>query len=268
MKNVTRGHRVSSLLLPVCALVGLFTSCASYTVPGRAADLSVFTEGQEVQSLETDERTNDELGIDELSINEILARRLTAIFPTGLAVVRVQAPDYASHTIEAGLGRGAYSVVIVRDVEEEEDFERLATLPRTLGAAPFNRLLVPGELKTDLELRKVAAQLHADVLLVYTLDTVFELDREIDALDTITLGLLPKKELLMRTTASALLMDTRTGYLYAVAEGTSKHTTHTSFWTRSRNVDEARRKTEKEAFQRLVDEVEGVWTNVLASYDR
>jgi len=257
MNRVTRGHLVSSLMLTL-----LFASCASYTVPGRAADLTVFTDGTEVEFQETDERSFDEPGIDE-----ILARRPMASFPTGLAVVRVQAPDYASNTIEAGLGRGAYSVVIVRDVEEEEDFLRLATLPRVQGAAPFNRLLVPGELKTDLELRKVAAQLHADVLLIYTPDTVFELDREIDALDTITLGLLSKKELHVRTTAAALLVDTRTGYLYAVAEGTSKRQTHTSFWTTSKKIDVVRRKTECEAFQLLIDEVEGVWSGVLSTYD-
>ena len=93
------------------------------------------------------------------------------------------------------------------------------------------------------------------------------LDREIDALDTITLGLLPKKELRVRTTAAALLVDTRTGYLYAIAEGTSKRQTHTSFWTSAKKVDEVRRKTECEAFQRLIDEVEGVWSGVLRTYD-
>ena len=71
----------------------------------------------------------------------------------------------------------------------------------------------------------------------------------------------------MRTTAAALLVDTRTGYLYAIAEGTSKRQTHTSFWTSAKKVDEVRRKTEGEAFQRLIDEVEDVWSGVLRTYD-
>ena len=55
MKKVVRGRLVSSLLFIV-----LGASCASYTVPGRAADLSVFTEGEEVQSIDVQVFLEDE----------------------------------------------------------------------------------------------------------------------------------------------------------------------------------------------------------------
>jgi hypothetical protein len=41
------------------------------------------------------------------------------------------------------------------------------------GLAPLNRLVLPQQLQSDRELRVGAAKLHADMLLIYTLDTTF-----------------------------------------------------------------------------------------------
>ena len=101
-----------------------------------------------------------------------LGKRPLANFPTGIAAVRVQAPGYQSETAESW-GAGRYSIVTTRDIEKDDVIGRIAAWPLVSGVAPINRLLLPVQLNSDMELRQAAAQLHADMLLVYTLDTTF-----------------------------------------------------------------------------------------------
>jgi hypothetical protein len=82
------------------------------------------------------------------------------------------------------------------------------------GVGPINRLLLPTHLETDRELREAAARMHADVLLLYTLDTTFVVEDKAAPLTVVSLGLSPNKQANVICTASALLMDTRNGYLY------------------------------------------------------
>ena len=72
-----------------------------------------------------------------------------------------------------GYGRGAYTVVTTHEVETKEQFKELATFPLIEAVAPVNRLLLPEHFQSDKDLRQAAARLHADMLLVYTLDTDF-----------------------------------------------------------------------------------------------
>src|SRR5205807_1721864 len=105
-------------------------------------------------------------------------------------------------------GRGAYTVVTTRDVESndgKDQMEPLEKLPMMTGIAPINRLLLPEELKSDLELRQAAATLHADMLLIYTLDTNFKVEDAIAPLTVVTLGLSPNQQARVVTTASAVL---------------------------------------------------------------
>ncbi|HEX8914789.1 MAG TPA: hypothetical protein VF796_20725, partial [Humisphaera sp.] len=174
----------------VCCASLLAGGCgAYYTPPGRAADL-------EAIGVKADAQTDG-------SIAGALAKQPLAAFPTGVAVARVQAPGYKSMTSE-GWGSGRYSLVTTRDVEEPAQVDRLGRLPGVFGIAPLNRLLLPAELKTDLELRQAAAKLHADMLLVYTLDTTFAVDDKLLPLSVFTLGLSPNQVANVTCTASAV----------------------------------------------------------------
>lgn len=135
--------------------------CAEYATPGRAADLQAVGVTQAIAAAGT-----------EAGIQQQLGKRPLAALPTGIAVVRLQAPGYHSATAQ-GWGSGRYSIVTTRDVEPETAVQRLTKLPMVRGVAPVNRLLLPERLQSDVELRNAAAQLHADMLLVYTLDTSF-----------------------------------------------------------------------------------------------
>jgi hypothetical protein len=199
------------------------------------------------------------------AVRAVLAAKPQAAFPTGVAVVRVQDVGYRTRTA-SGYGTGKYCIVTTRDVEKEEHFDRLSHLPQISGIAPLNRLLLPSLLQSDLELRQAAAALHADVLLVYTLDTTFRIDEAGAPLTVISLGLAPNKTARVFTTASAILLDTRSGYVYGVAESTEKSSQLTSSWTSGETVDQSRQRTESAAFDKLVGELEKTWPRVVSQY--
>lgn len=228
--------------------------CAEYATPGRAADLRAVGVTQAMVA-----------GGTESGIEQQLNKKPLAALPTGLAVARLQAPGYRSRTAE-GFGEGRYSVVTTRDVEPEAAVARLNKMPMVLGVAPISRLLLPANLQSDQELRHAAAQLHADMLLIYTLDTTFQKNDLAEPLTLITLGISPNQKATIVSTASAVLMDTRNGYIYGVSEATTRSSKLMGAWGSGDAIDEARRGTEAEAFGKLVGEVEKMWGGVVRQF--
>jgi hypothetical protein len=235
------------LTLPACS--------AAYATPGRGADMSAFGVGQGQRELLTDSSVQSKLDLKPL-----------AQFPTSLAVVRVQAPGYRSYTCGNSYGSGRYSVVTTRDIESDQAIAQLQKLPLVTGVAPLNRLLLPEQLNSDEELRQAAAALHADVLLIYTIDTTFQSDNGSAALSVVSLGFLPTEVSRVTTTVSAALLDTRNGYVYAVAETTAKDDTLSSPWVDEAAVDRLRRRTEGQAFDKLIGDFGRAWAGVLNTY--
>lgn len=247
--------------LLAAALLG--AGCRSYAVPGRPADLAFLMQDQATRDAAADERP-----ADDLSLEEILARHPTVAFPTSIAVVRLQAPE-PEQPSWYGAPRPRqerFTVVTRRDVETDASLQRLRELPQIAGIAGVNQLVLPERIDSEVDLRKVAARLHADMLLVYTLDTSEELDDESPFFSLLTLGLLPTHEIEVRTTASAVLVDTRTGYCYGLAEASASDDPHTPFWNWEENLDETRQAVEREAFARLVDDFAATWTGVVSAY--
>src|SRR5438105_4466395 len=199
----------TAILLFTLSVAG--PGCAAhYATPGRGANL---------MELAADAPGSYQPG--DPPVLTAAGTRPLAKFPTGVAVVRIQAPGYSSETAR-GFGAGRYSIVTTRDIEAPEELEKLSKLPMVSGIGPINRLLLPAQLQSDRELREAAARMHADVLLVYTLDTSFTVRDNAAPLSVVTLGLSPSQQAKVVCTASALLMDTRNGYLYGVAEATDR----------------------------------------------
>lgn len=235
-------------------LASILAGCASYVTPGPGANMALFG------ATEADREK-----LTDVSIQAVLERKPLAQFPTGLAVVRVQSPGYHSATA-TGWGSGQYSVVLTRDIEKDEDFQRLEKLQMVTGVATLTRLLLTERLDSDRELRRAAASLHADMLLIYTLDTDFEIEGHAEPLTVLTLGTLPNQEARVVTTASAVLLDTRNGYVYGALEATEKHTQMANAWTSGEAIDQSRRKTERGAFEKLLSQFEQTWAGVIAEY--
>lgn len=234
--------------------------CASYTTPGGPADLGVMGVKPELAA--------DRTAQTDVTMQEKFDRRPLARFPTAIAVARVQAPGYRSRTARSYGGHdGSYSVVTTRDVEKPEHFEKLSKLELIDGIGPINRLLLPNTgLRSDQELREAAASMQADMLLIYTLDTnVYVRDMAVP-LSVVSLGLSPNQQARVTTTASAVLMDTRNGYIYGLAEATDSYNRLASAWTNEDAIDAARIRTESAAFEKLVAELENTWAGVVERY--
>ena len=239
-----RMRRSMAALLTVAVSAG---GCASsYVVPGGPAPLA--------RLQQTDSALRDEY-----------AAKPAAEFPAVVAVSRLQSSGYTSRTARS-YGYGAYSVVTTRDVESDTDISRLAAMPGVRSLAPINRMLLSPEMKDETALRSAAARLRADVLLMYTFDTQFYEKDFAEPLSIVTLGLSPNKRAYVTTTASALLVDARTGYVYGGAETTAKTDQAANAWTSDDAVDDSRRRTERESFGKLVGELEKTWAGVVKQH--
>lgn len=246
MKRTASAIATANALLVVVVTM-LAAGChAKYVTPGGPADLSAFS---------------------DRSVAEKWDRKPAAAFPARIALIRVQASGYRSHRHES-FGYGNYSVVTARDVETEAHLKTIAAVPDVADVATINRLLLPEHLQSDLELRDAAASLHADMLLLYTFDTVFRTDKAIPAADVLTLGLMPDRSERVTTTASALLMDTRTGFIYATLEATARQNQLANAWSSADAADDARVRAERQAFDELVAQFEPTWHRVRSEHAR
>lgn len=233
--------------LRFCAymLIALATGCATYIPPSGRADLSAITSA---------------------TLRESFAAKPAAGFPAGIAAARVQAAGYQSYYTKrnGGVhGSGTYSVITVKEVEDEADLERLGRLPDVNGIISLNRMLLPETLDTETSLREAAARLKADLLLMYTFETTFYDEELSKTLQVVSLGLSPTKRIHINTVASALLIDTRTGYIHAALESNERSKGITNSWESGEAVDRARRANEKAAFKGLVGEFAKNWSKIV-----
>ena len=159
-------------------------------------------------------------------------------------------------------------MITVREVEEQAQFDRIAALPQVSGLVTLNRMLLPARLEGDREVRVAAARLQADLVFLYTFDTAFFDTDAAKPLTVITLGLSPTRKITAVTTVSALLLDTRTGYVYSAYEVTEREATMSTSWGSRDTADEARRKTERRAFGKLVDELVASWPKLLQRHEK
>jgi len=247
--NIAR--RATSALMGIVIGLALVGCMSTYATPGAPADFKAIGVSRE--------------SLTDTSINQTLAKQPLATFPCGIAAVRIQAPGYHSHAADT-FGSGNYCVVTTRNIETDDDWKKLKNLPMVTGIAPLNRLLLPTQLNTDLELRQAAASLHADMLLIYTIDTTFHVEDHLSPLTVITLGLSPNMSAQVVTTASAVLMDTRNGYLYGYSEATEHGAQPANGWTSEAAVDAAVKRTETKAFGKLVDGLQETWGDVIKNF--
>lgn len=232
-------------LRTIAAFATLFlVGCASYRTPGSGVSIPEITTP---------------------SVAEAMARKPAASWPARLIAVRVQGAGYTSYSNNS-YGRGRFSVVTARDVETEADFARLGAMPQVVAVGALNRLLLPGNLESADDLRNAAAQLQGDVVFMYTIDTSFRTDTEqIGPLQLVSLGFFPNKKAKVTSTCAVALIDTRTGYVYGVAESTSKEDQRSDVWNTEEAIEKARAKAERGAFVAALGETEKLWAQIVAA---
>lgn len=236
--------RLTRSLIIACILLGI-SGCASYTTPGGPVDLA---------------------GIQSADIKELMSREAAATFPASVAFVRVQSAGYQSQTAET-YGAGRYVVLTNRELMSDARIEEISEWDAVRGVSPLSRLLIPSRLNSIDDLRAASASLKADVLIVFTLDTSFRVDgKSIGPLSVISLGLMRDRETVVNTTASAVFVDVRTGFVYGVAEATASEKQTTNAWDTANAADQGRLNTEREAFDGLLRELERTWTSIVAEH--
>lgn len=241
--------QVAALAMVCCVALPGCGGPASYVTPGAGVDLAALSDASVTEG-----------------IADAFRRKPLSPFPATMAVVRVQAPRYYSRTSES-YGTGKYSVVTTRDIEEDADFEHLTTLPSVRGVVALNQIVIPSRLETDEQLRQAAAQVHADMLLIYTINTKFRVkDHDVGPLGPLTLGFLPNQEAKVVSTASAAVYDVRTGFVYGLAEATAEANQRANVWRTETAVDESRKEAERAAFSKLLTEFDTTWQGIVGQH--
>lgn len=248
--------RINSFVVLLGILVvWLSGGCSSYVTP---------TAGVQLKSIPAD--YSDE-GIVDGDIKTRLETKPASPFPARIAVVRIQAPDYKSNG-QTGYGTGRYSIVTTRDIETEADFAKLEGMTMVSGVAFVNRLILPPRTDTIKDLRVAVSSLHADMLLIYTIDTSFNIQGEdIGPLGIVSLGFAPSRKAIVTSTASAAIFDVRTGYLYGLSEATAQEDQQTSIWSTKEVVESIRLETETKAFVKLIVDLEKTWKGIVENYN-
>lgn len=231
--------------LLVAGMAALLGACSHYTTPGAGVPLGAISDGD---------------------ISEALSRQPAATFPARMAVARIASADYRSGS-NAAFGSGAFGIVTTRDIETDESFERLGRMPEVAAVAPVSRLLIPAQLRGIRDLRTAAAQLRADVLLIYTIDTRFRTETaQLGPLQTIALGFLPSKKAVVTSTCAFMVVDVRTGFVYGTGETTATEDQRSNVWGSESAIEAARLRAERSAFEQGLGEVERLWASVVREH--
>lgn len=229
------------------AVLAVLAGCSTYTTPGAGVALGSIAE-------------------QDGDIAAAFARQPAVTFPARIAVVRVAATGYSSGS-NSSYGTGAFGVVMTRDIETEESFARLGRMPQVAAVAPVSRLLVSERLQGIRDLRASAAQLRADVLLIYTIDTRFRTETaELGPLQTIALGFLPSKKAVVNATCAFMIVDVRTGFVYGSGESTATQDQRSNVWGTDAAIEAARLRAERQAFEQGLGEVSVLWASIVAQH--
>jgi len=240
-----------ALLTPLCVAGGIGVAggvglggCATYVTPAGPADLGPMVAP---------------------SISERLAASPQAPLPATIAYARVQDSGYRSFS-SVGSDRGNLSMIGPDDLELPPDLERINSWPMVTATVRLTPIIVPSGNNPILCLRERAASLRADVVLLYTLDTRFDVDQvNFGPLGVVTLGFVPNRSAVVRSTASAAFIDGRSGFCYDTCEASAKDDQLANHWTTDQAIDDCRRRVEREAFEAMPTRCSEVWTAFVAS---
>ncbi len=230
-------HRLALLAVVLCA------GCASYTAPGGPAPLAVLVAGE---------------GSDSAPLPP------TATHPVRVNLVRVQAPDYAALSADR-VATGSFSVVMSTE-RSVRSLKAVARWPWVEKVDALNPGLLPERLSNLNDLRLAAAKNLADLLIVYTVDTHFELDgRALAPLADLATGKTPDGSAAILCGATAVLLDVRTGYRYGKVEASARNDDLSGAWLTAGALDRKRLDTEQQAVDAVLSASEALWRQTLTA---
>ena len=228
-------------LIAASAAALLLCSCETFDTPevgagSRKANLAAFTDPH---------------------VKKAYTGKPAITFPASLAVVRVQ--DASAN---------GYTVATTRELETAQDYNTISKNPGIAGVVSLNRLLLPASASSPADIREAAAKLHTDAILIYTVASETHDNDFIAPLTVATLGLAPNKTYKVSSSASAILMDTRTGYIYGALEQGDTRNGLTMTWGSDTTIDSVRRQAERAAYEKLLASFDPFWKRLYARYNR
>lgn len=241
------------------AIFGLMLGgCASYTTPGVASDFATINSTPLTAS-------------DDPDINTLMSIKPAAQFPAQVVIARLQAGGYYSHSTDNGYRQQYrdFTVITADGLLNTDHIQKIRAWPQLAQTAKLNRLLLPQNAQNLADLRKSAARLRADMLLLYTLETRFKVENKtVSPLTTLSLGFFNSKNAQVQSSAAAMLVDVRTGFIYGLAEGHAKQEELTNYWNSADELDKQRLKAEQAAVDALIADLGTTWQNVVQQHQR
>lgn len=241
------------LALPLLGLAALFSGCSA-----------------SVGSYETPASVNEALLKDtESDIASEFTKKPAAQFPAYIAVARLAGDEvrnahryYYRHD-----NYGSEAVDLSDSPKHAMIVETIGKQPDVGGATAINSLLLPkGESNAMKAIRKAAAKIHADMVLVYVVNSGLVDDDYAPFLTFITLGLAPTQDISAKATISGALIDVRTGYVYGVVNANAEDKTWSIGWTSRGIAKDLRLSVEEAVFKKFAETIPTNWKSVSTRY--
>ncbi len=167
---------------------------------------------------------------------------------------------------------GSEAIMHLRALDALGKLEPLKTLPQ-LRALPMVSGLVESNIRhsdesnvSDLRLREAAARLHADAVLLISVETNATNGEVFAPLTTATLGLFPNNRYEIIATGLAALVDTRTGYVYGTLEKSAAKTGVVMVAGSDESLQRRKQQAQRMAMEKLLKEFPSFWSGVVAAH--
>jgi hypothetical protein len=201
------------------------------------------------------------------SVRERLDLVPAADFPATVATAHVQA-SWRSHSRRHARSSSYTGMTLISDPELESaaSLNELRGLPGLQSIRPIRSLLVEGDIEGLNDLRRAAATLQADMVMVYTFDTKTRENTTVPVVGVASLGILPNIEQNATSRVTGGLIDVRTGYLYGILEAEGEATQLANGWTSDEARGDAALRAERRALRSFVDAAAELWGDVVAEH--
>lgn len=218
--------------------------CASYVTPGGPVKLG------EISHVDDDMAT----------------RQPSPKFPATIGVVRVQAPRYASAST-GSYGKGSFSIVTAQELIGEPQLKTIGGWASVGSVQTLDTSLLPPKFESLDDLRLAAAKLQIDVLMVTTVDTAFQAGgKTFGPASDFKVGK-SQTDAAIRSTASAVFIDVRTGFSYGQAQAGAQTTDLAAAGASEKSLDKLRLDTERQAFDAFLAEAQTTWAGIERRYN-
>ncbi|CAN5700970.1 hypothetical protein BH11PLA1_BH11PLA1_08470 [soil metagenome] len=123
--------------------------------------------------------------------------------------------------------------------------------------------LAAGDSKSINDVRRAAAELGADVLVLVSVDPVHKPESAFPGVALVTLGMVPDRNVQVDLTAAALMIDVATGTRLGVARATADASRVSNAWGANGAGIDAETDAARDAYRQLVGEMKAVWCTAL-----